>query len=56
MRSFAFLPVPRIRSGTHGFAVGIVMWTGVPSPMFWPFAFAASASKTAARKIGLRAA
>ncbi len=45
-----------MRSGTHGFAVGIVMCTGVPSPICWPFAFAASASKIAAMKIGLRAA
>ena len=27
---------PRIRSGTHGLSVGIVMWTGVPSPTAWP--------------------
>src|SRR5438445_355454 len=49
-------PSARMRSGTHGFAVGIVTWTGVPSPTRWPRAFAASASNTAARKIGLRAA
>ena len=25
-----------MRSGTHGLSVGIVMWTGVPSPTAWP--------------------
>ena len=45
-----------MRSGTHGFSVGIVMWTGVPSPTFWPRAAAASPSNAAARKIWLRAA
>ena len=39
-----------------GFGVGIVMWTGVPSPIAWPRSAAALASKTAARKIGLRLA
>ena len=48
------LPRARIRSGTHGFFVGIVMWTGVPSPTCWPRACAASASNAAARKIWLR--
>jgi hypothetical protein len=32
------------------------MWTGVPSPIAWPRSAAASASNTAARKIGLRLA
>ena len=39
-----------------GFGVGIVMWTGVPSPIAWPRSAAALASKTAARKIRLRLA
>ena len=52
----AVLPRARMRSGTHGLSVGMVTWTGVPSPTAWPRSAAASASNTAARKIGLRAA
>ena len=32
-RSSAVLPRDRMRSGTHGSVVGMVMWTGVPSPI-----------------------
>ena len=55
-RSSPVLPSARIRSGTHGLSVGIVTWTGVPSPTAWPRSAAASASNTAARKIGDRSA
>ena len=48
--SSAGLPIERIRSGTQGSSVGIVMWTGVPSPTFWPRSAAAEPSNTAARK------
>ena len=41
-----------MRSGTHGSSVGIVRWTGVPSPCCWPRSLAAPPSNTAARKIG----
>ena len=54
IRSLPVLPRARIRSGTHGLSVGIVMWTEVPSPTCWPRSAAASASKAAARKIWLR--
>ena len=45
-----------MRSGTHGLSVGMVRWTGVPSPTAWPRSAAASASKAAAMKIGERSA
>ena len=56
MRSAPVLPSARMRIGTHGLGVGMLMWTGVPSPIAWPRSAAASASNTAARKIGLRLA
>jgi len=43
-------------SGTHGFGVGIVRWTGVPSPSCWPRLATARGSKLAAMKTGLRSA
>ena len=54
--SAGWWPRPRMRSGTHGFPVGMVRWIGVPSPRRWPRALARLASKLAAMKIGLRAA
>ena len=49
-------PRPRIRSGTHGFVVGITTWTGVPSPAPRPCSAARLASNRTVMKIGLRSA
>ena len=39
-----------MRSGTHGWSVGMVSWIGVPSPELCPRSFAAAASKRAAMR------
>ena len=43
-----------MRSGTHGWSVGMVSMIGVPSPAVWPSSAAREASKRAAMKISLR--
>ena len=45
-----------MRSGTHGFGVGITTWIGVPSPTLNALLAARSALNRAAMKIGLRSA
>ncbi len=45
-----------MRSGTHGFGVGMTTWTGVPWPCCTPWSFARPTSNLTAMKIGLRSA